>query len=480
MASTKKIAATVAMATIAAGAASVAHGAIDFGQKVQGQLSKSSVSLFGIGAPLAASSTASIDQATALADPKKLITLAKGLTVKVITANGPAWLDQAALWPTDSAPTHLIVCNEQSTTDPGLVRINIATGQVDTIVAGTSECDGVRRTAWGTILFSEEAGGGVTGGAAYELINPLDTTGVSLDRTTGTFTGGTGAANLVARKNLGRMSFEGHALLDSGVLYQGDENRPGTGNPGGAIFKYIPASPRFAPGTITTLADSPLAAGAIFGFRAGRRSGSTDYGQGNQYGKGTWVAVCGGSSGVDCTNADLRALTVTLKLTGYYRPEDMDLDRVALAAGNVRFCGPNTGNEVDDELFGEVVCFTDGLAGTAMTNTAIPQAEPFVIGGNGLRMPDNIAFQPGRNNWIVHEDADTTYLVPHNNDIFSCMPDGLDEDLLTDGCVRFATLNDLTAETTGGIFTADGKRFFVSIQHNISGKGVILEIDGWK
>jgi hypothetical protein len=27
---------------------------------------------------------------------------------------------------------------------------------------------------------------------------------------------------------------------------------------------------------------------------------------------------------------------------------------------------------------------------------------------------------------------------------------------------------------------ATGKRFFVSIQHNLTGFGVILEIDGWR
>jgi secreted PhoX family phosphatase len=41
-------------------------------------------------------------------------------------------------------------------------------------------------------------------------------------------------------------------------------------------------------------------------------------------------------------------------------------------------------------------------------------------------------------------------------------------------------LNDLTAEWTGGIFDADGRHFYVSVQHNISGSGVILDITGWK
>jgi secreted PhoX family phosphatase len=96
-------------------------------------------------------------------------------------------------------------------------------------------------------------------------------------------------------------------------------------------------------------------------------------------------------------------------------------------------------------------------------------------------MPDNMAYQPGRGNWVLHEDGDGAELAtPRNNDLWDCLPDGGDADLLSDGCVRIATLNDLTAEWTGGIFDATGTRFFVSVQHNISGTGVVLEITGWK
>jgi secreted PhoX family phosphatase len=45
--------------------------------------------------------------------------------------------------------------------------------------------------------------------------------------------------------------------------------------------------------------------------------------------------------------------------------------------------------------------------------------------------------------------------------------------------VRVATLNDLTAEWTGGIFDATGRTFYVSVQHNVTGHGVILRITGW-
>jgi hypothetical protein len=56
----------------------------------------------------------------------------------------------------------------------------------------------------------------------------------------------------------------------------------------------------------------------------------------------------------------------------------------------------------------------------------------------------------------------------------------MDADRLSDGCVRIATLNELSAEWTGGVFDATGKRFFVSIQHNKSKFGTIIEITGWQ
>ena len=94
-------------------------------------------------------------------------------------------------------------------------------------------------------------------------------------------------------------------------------------------------------------------------------------------------------------------------------------------------------------------------------------------------MPDNMAYQPGRGNWIIHEDGAGPD-VGRNNDLWACLDDGKDDDSLSDGCVRVATLNDLTAEWTGGVFDASGRNLYVSVQHNITGHGVILKVTGWR
>jgi Alkaline phosphatase PhoX len=470
----KRLAVLAAVFSAIALVAGVAAAGIDFGQFVQRQLADQSGKLFGVGGTLQASSTRSITQAQAQADPRDLVTVAESLKVRVVTAGvAPAVLDQSAFWPDANNPKWFITCNEEGVTSPGLVRINIATGQSTTIVTGTTSCDPVRATPWGTILFGEEAGGGPNGGRMYELIDPLNTTGVTLNRATGAFTGGTGASNLAARQALGRLSFEGLAVYGNGVTYFGDENRPTGGVGGGAYFKFIPATLRDpGAGPVTSLDQSPYATpGALFGLR----TGGSDFGQGNELGQGAWVPIPA------APDPDLRAQAAALHLTGYYRPEDAEIDRGAEADGKVSLCGNNTGNE-GEQLWGETVCISDGTLQQAGANTAVPEVRRLVQGSPALAMPDNIAWQPGRGNWIIHEDADTNTALqgPHNNDLWDCLPDGADPDLQSDGCVRIGTLNDLTAEWTGGIFDASGQHFYVSVQHNISGFGTILDITGWK
>ena len=469
------LAAVVGLATSAAAGGDDFDRKLDFGTFRDQQLRAHSNQLFGFHRPLRESSTESVDQGTAEADPASLATVAHGLDVRVASSNADLGsnIDMIALWPNDAHPTHLIVCNEvDDITLPGVQRVRLSDGSVETILRGTIACDPVRRTAWGTILVGEENG---STGQVIEIIRPLETTEVFFDRVTGIASGGTGAANVVSRRALGRLSFEGLALYPNGVLYYGDEQRPGTGTPGGAYFKFIPTTP-WTGGPISSLAQSPLASGKVYGLRLGKRSGNTDYGQGSNTGMGTWVPIP--APGDPAVGQNLRAQAAALKLTGFYRPEDLEVDPMALAAGRVRFCGNNTGNENEDHNWGEAVCFTDGTLAEATANTAIPEGQFFVMGTSELAMPDNMAFQPRRGFWVLHEDGAGPD-VGRNNDLWACLEDGADDDTLSDGCVRVASLNDLNAEWTGGIFDAAGRNFYVSVQHNVTGHGVILRITGW-
>ncbi len=75
-------------------------------------------------------------------------------------------------------------------------------------------------------------------------------------------------------------------------------------------------------------------------------------------------------------------------------------------------------------------------------------------------MMDNIAYQPGRGNWIIHEDGDAAGLrggirtTTTSGPAWRMAPMWIP---CRDGCIRIATLNDLNAESTGGFFDAEGK-----------------------
>ena len=204
------------------------------------------------------------------------MTLAKGLSARVVTANANvgADIDMMALWPNDQNPTYLIACNEQDTTDPGLQRSRLLDGQVETILSGTS-CDPVRAHGVG---HDSRGRGSRRPAGDRDHPAPGDDRG-GLRPPTGTRRRH-GAGNLAGAPCGRTLAFEGLALYPNGVLYYGDESGP-PGHAGGAYFKFIPSTP-WTGGTITDLSQSPLVSGKVYGLRLGKRSGNTDYGQGSK------------------------------------------------------------------------------------------------------------------------------------------------------------------------------------------------------
>ena len=456
------VAAGTALVLVVAGVATAHFW--DFGQHTQRELAHHASQLFGVKKPIEASSTSDLTEAQALAEPAALVTVAKGLKVDVVSAgNAAPNLDQMVLWP-QSHPTHIITINEEGPSERSLQKIDLKTGVATTIVSGTDSGDPIRITPWGTILFGEEAG---DTGAMYELIDPLSVEGATINRTTGV----SSSPKIRRVPALGFNSFEGFAILPNGVTYYGNELAAISGAPAGAYYKFVPTTPWAGGPPITSLDQSPYVSGSIFALRIGT---SGNNGQGFQYGRGTWQPIAG-------NGVALRPLAVAVKATGYYRPEDIDIDTKTLAAGNVRFCGNNTGRD-SSRYFGEAICITDGTLAASASGSTTPEVTLLVQGSQEINMPDNIAYQAGRGNWIIHEDGSTTGAQggDRNNDLWSCLDDGQDDDTLSDGCVRVGTLNDFDAEWTGGFFDSTGKHFYVSIQHNSSGFGTILDITGWR
>lgn len=459
------IALTLALAGIA-GTASA--DAVDFGLAVQQHLESQSKQLFGVDHPLGASAplTTGAYRTSSQTAADQLL-FADGLSVEFVTRESANNTDQMFLWPNATNPTHIITAVEEfsphiigtlpsgiSKWTPSVQRINLATGKVETILRGLAGGDGIRLTPWGTVLITEET----TGGAAYEIIDPLNVTNHTVtDRAAGTIVDADNVTStlVVKRSALPAMAWEGLAVLPSGVVIAGDELRPGgTANAdGGALFKFVPSVPRAVDaGFITNLSQSPLAAGSVYALQVSCRDTTQQYGQGCEIGNGAWVTV-------DAATA--RDSANTAGATGYYRPEDLELDPAYIDAANaeaIRFCWTNTGNEAGKN-YAEVMCGVDSAPLTASSTQRTVTVNRFVEGDSDFNSFDNIAFQPVAGNTYVIEDHD-------NGDVWACLPDGADRDIKTDGCVKILSVKDSSAEPTGFFFTPDGKTAYVNIQHS--------------
>ncbi len=450
----RPIVAGVTITAIAAGTA-FALTKQDPGAAYIHDISAQSQALFGFGKPLATGLTG-----TFTGPGDQAVELATGLSARLVTDRVGKNADMIALWPDDENPTYAIVCNEINGTLPGapatVQRVHLSDGEVSDMIFGLKSCDPAQRTAWGTIIVGEEAG---SSGRLYEILDPLNTNGVSVNRSIGTTSD---PSRVVARTAVGQLSYEGVALLDDGTMYYADERRPSNGMAGGGIYKFVPTSPFTAGAPITDLADSPLASGSVFVMRLGTRSGFSDYGQGSNTGAGTWMAL---TTPGDPTTWDLDAAAKLAGMTGFYRPEDMDLDPVALADGRIRACWNNTGRDTAAN-WGETLCLEDVPAPSQPTG-AQPVVTPFAIGNPELRMADNLDFQPGTGILYLLMDATTSSENPAftNDAVWACLPDGADPDTLSDGCVRVMNLRDGMAEFTGIEFLADGQSFLIHLQH---------------
>lgn len=466
MAAKVGLAATVLITTAGLSQADEFEGfdGLDFGAIVQKGLERSSRVWFGVDRPLKESAlptTGAYRNAAQRASDQVL--LADGLKAEYVTRTAGNAADMFAFWPSDSNPTHLIFCIEGDREDlgvplpgagvnklnPGVQRIRLSTGSADTLVRGTDSCDGIRRTPWGTILFTEEA----SDGGAYEIIDPLNVTNHTItNRAAGTIIDENGAVamKVIKRPALPTMAWEGIGILPSGVLYAGDELRPGTGTPnvdGGAMFKFIPVNVRTATTPVTVLSESPFAAGNVWALQVSCQSGNQQFGQGCEIGNGAWINVSAANARVDAN---------TVGATGYYRPEDLEIDEEFEGPG-ARLCWTNTGNAVGKN-YGEVICGVDSAPEQATSQRTVT-VNRFVEGDADFNAPDNFAFQPKTGNHYVIEDNS-------NGDIFACLPDGKDRDIKTDGCIKILSVKDSSAEPTGFKFTADGRTAYLAIQHS--------------
>ncbi|WP_461519458.1 alkaline phosphatase PhoX [Porticoccus sp.] len=468
----KKLLPLAICAAVTGAAIAADDKSMDFGMKVQHLLNAQSEKLFGFDGPLQTSFDGNVARVSGQ-NADDLILLAEGLEATILTREAGDKADMFAFWPNDEEPTHAIFCIEGGIEDlgttlssgitkynPSIQRVDLVTGAVDTILRGMDRCDGIRTTAWGTVLATEETGDG----QGYELINPLETdNNTVLDRAAGVIVdeNNSPAMNIIKRDALPTMAWEGLTVTEEGVVIAGDELRPGTGSPdkdGGAIFKFVPTAPHLG-GLIGDLTMSPLTSGSVYAMQVSCVNNKQQTGQGCEIGNAAWVQVTAANARDDADAADA---------TGYYRPEDLHMDPTYEGEG-VRFCWTNTGNEGANN-YGEVICGIDSEPLLADDNIRSVVVNRFVEGDEDFNAVDNLAFQPLTGNLYVIEDH-------RNGDIFGCLPDGDDRDIKTDGCVKVLTVKDQSAEPTGFGFFGNGQSALLSVQH--SGNDDALDVDDY-
>jgi secreted PhoX family phosphatase len=481
----------------------------DFGEVVDKLLSGLSWFEFGFGKPTTAANVGDNGLTRVQESAQQRQDLAQGLRASYVTRKVAVLGDMISFWPTDTSYTHLIVCIEQgrSGTTPGgngglnagVQRINVHTGAVETILHGMSRCDGIRTTQWGTILATEEQ----DDGAAYEILDPLGTThhwiadrgapGMPADIRAG-IDSPVASTKVVKRTALVTQAWEGLETLDNGVVIGGDEQRSGDPigdvSEGGAIYRFVPgvfyncgASQPVRPGqlcpnTIANLAQSPLVSGTNFAL-ATACTGNTNIGQGCEYGdEGRWIRIA------DAAHARVEA--AANGATGYCRPEDLHIDRVSphFSGGDgIKWCWTNTcggargeamcavESSADTFANGIVSVDIDGTGGVALRDllTKVPGSNSsanrarvnvtrFVENDARMRNHDNLDFQPVSGNVYIIEDDSF-------GEVWACLPDGVDRDLDSDGCVSMLSVNDASAEPTGFIFDGTGKIAYYIVQH---------------
>jgi secreted PhoX family phosphatase len=448
----------ISLAALIVAASLLPAHAEDFGVARDQMLTSQTLALFGIESPLTAGAPASAEEGYRTLDQTAAdqLDVAPGLTADFLTRTVADSLDMMAFWPSEN-PTHLIGCIEGDREEivpgkynPSVQSISLADGSVTTLLRGMVSCDGIRTSPWGTIIATEEE----DDGGVYEIIDPLAIKDVVLkDRATGEVSD---PAHVAKRGAMAVIAWEGFAITPEGVVYGGDELRPGTGTEdadGGAIFKFIPATLHTG-AMIAALDQSPLVAGKTYAMQVACQGDSIQFGQGCEIGKAAWIEIDPAKARTD---AELKGAT------GYYRPEDLHADPVYKGPG-IRFCGANTGNE-EAHNYAEVICTTD------LAPAEAPQADAdgnlvfstevnrFVEGDLEFNSFDNLDFQPKTGILYVIEDHP-------NGEIYACLPDGADRDIKTDGCVHVFSVKDTSAEPTGFIFAPDGLTAYVSIQHS--------------
>ena len=231
----------------------------------------------------------------------------------------------------------------------------------------------------------------------YEIIDPLNP---ALEGTKSTARPGVTPARRSSRIDaFGFNAFEGLAILPNGVTYYGNELAAEHGAPGGAYYKFVPTTP-WTPAARRSRAldQSPYASGSVYALRVGT---SSNNGQGFQYGTGSWRPLAGQAAALlhplEATAATPPATTGRRTSTSTRRPS-----RPATSAS-----AATTPVATPPATSARRSASPTARSARSASGSTTPEVQLLVQGSQAINMPDNIAYQTSRANWIIHEDGST-------------------------------------------------------------------------
>ena len=396
----RALVAGVIVTAVAAGGV-YAIGKHDPGAAYEAQLGKQSKVLYGFGHPLDEAIKGEFSGPGARA-----VELAGGLSARVTTSTVGQVADMIALWPDDRHPKYAIVCNEIDGSGAGspatVQRVRLSDGHVSDMIFGHVSCDPAHRTSWGTVVVGEESG---TSGRLWEILDPLAVDGShrrSRDRheQRPDACRGTHSARPAQLRRHGPPRRRNHLLRRRAAPVERQARR--------RHLQVRAADAVDGSEPITSLPQSPLASGTVHACASACVRVAPDFGQGSNTGAGTWVPL---ATPANPTTFNLASTALAAGgYTGYYRPEDMDLDPVAAADGRTRLCWNNTGND-QQANWGETLCLED-VADRRVHDRAQAGGHAVRVGNPELRMPDNLDFQPGTGILYINMDATTSVRGP--------------------------------------------------------------------
>jgi uncharacterized protein len=334
------------------------------------------------------------------------------------------------------------------TPQAGIQRTDLVAGTTTTIWQSPSPgaqiaFDGSRWTPWGTWLTGEESWRTTSSGVSpygrlFELPDPMAEAG---------------AAVLLHRNVLARVSHEGLAFDRDNTLYYIDEFN------GGSLYKFVSTTP--------TNGSTFFDAGVNSVLRVG--DGSVASGTGSF----TWVPFTapdgsplpGAIAYTDpngITSVDGRFTTDLAAFLGtdYMRPEDLEIQ--TLADGSQRLYVATT---TTHQVF--MIDLANNIVSEFVSRSTLDAATGLAV-GDAFTNPDNIAIDTAGNIFIVEDQPGGVADIWFASDA--------DRDGVADSVARWASLATAGAEPSGLFFDPfDPTRAWIHVQHPTSGDDRLIE-----